>query len=788
MKTFITITLLICTTTLYADLIDSIEYEGLDRVEQAAIQDSITIKPGKEYNQDDIYESIKKLYEKDFFSNIKILRRGNTLVIKVKEKPMVDKIAFEGNEAASDEMLKNVINNRLGEGKLYSLHIIKDVLSDLQLMYKVLGFHSPVIKPQMINHPGNKIDIVFNIKEGEKTVIQKIIFIGNKAFSDDELKDLISMKEAKVWRFWDYDSHVFREDKVDVDIDAITKFYKSKGFPFFMVTNTHAEMSSDRKSHYCTFMMEEGDKYNIGKVSLNSYVKKVKAKDFMDIVKIKSGDLYNETKIFEIRDKLRKEVSLKEHPFIDVIVDINYNKEQKTANILYKIEERQKLFVERIDIVGNVRTLDRVIRRELSVHEGDALNVYKIQKSVDRLKGMEYFDDVQIDQEDGSVPDKKIIIVRVKEKESTAQLRFGLNMTDSDGIGGFIGIVENNLMGTGRMISADVMWMQRYYGLKIDLFDPRFFEGNVGAGIKIGGSRTERKKFESSAVSSLFISPYIRYAINENLIHRVGFTVSSNKKMWWNHNERKWMDHIPEFYQIGDRIFKPLNKDIADDEYGKYTTCELHSTLTYFDVDNQYEPRDGYDISMTNSYAGIMGNVKYFKNVFEGNIYRPINEKVTFVINGQLGHIKEISNTHSGDRFTLGGGYSMRGFDSYGIGTNCMTDEIAYDSAGQIKHLTPSNTSIGSTKYWTLSFMLKSPLSTKEMGINGVVFLDFGSAWGTKYDKRRVNDSSSVRASTGVAIEWAKCPLGMPMAFIFGFALKKKSFDEKQTFTLSGMM
>ena len=165
MKTFITITLLICTTTLYADLIDSIEYEGLDRVEQAAIQDSITIKPGKEYNQDDIYESIKKLYEKDFFSNIKILRRGNTLVIKVKEKPMVDKIAFEGNEAASDEMLKNVINNRLGEGKLYSLHIIKDVLSDLQLMYKVLGFHSPVIKPQMINHPGNKINI--SVKTGD---------------------------------------------------------------------------------------------------------------------------------------------------------------------------------------------------------------------------------------------------------------------------------------------------------------------------------------------------------------------------------------------------------------------------------------------------------------------------------------------------------------------------------------------------------------------------------------------------------------------------------------------
>lgn len=776
-------------STVFADTVDEIEYEGLDRVEIAAIQDSVDIKPGKNYTQKDIDDSIKELYAKDFFSDIKFFKRGNTLVIKVKEKQMVDKIAFEGNDAANDDMLKNVVNGRLGEGKLYSLHVLKDVLADIQMAYKALGYHSAEVVPQTIERPGNKVDIVFNIKEGTKTTVQKIIFIGNKNFSDDELKDIMTTKEAKIWRFWDYDSHVFREDRVDVDIDAITKFYKSKGFPFFVVTSTHTEMSYDKKSHFCTFSMEEGDKYQIGKVSLNSEISKINAEDFKEFLKVKFGDVYNETLIYEVRDKIRKEVSLKDNPFIDVNVDMDYDKEKKLANISYVIVKKEKEFVERIEIKGNTRTLDRVIRREFRIHEGDALNAYKIQKGVDRLKGMEYFDDVQVNQEDGSAPDKKVVIITVKEKDSTAQLRFGLNVSDADGFGGLFGIVENNLMGTGRILSAEVTWMQKYYGAKFDIFDPRFFDQNVGAGIKVGASRTDRKKFERAAVRSIFISPYIHYAITDKLSHRVGYLVASNKKMFWNEEQNKWIDELPEYYTSGNRRYKIVNNDLMKDEYGKYTTCELSSVLRYFDGDNPYEPRDGYDIALTNAYAGIMGNVKYFKNIIEGNIYRPVTERVTFIMNGQLGHIKEISNTRSGDRFTLGGGYTMRGFDSYGIGARALMDEIIYDEAGkELGHRSLEDTSLGSTKYWTISFMLKAPLSTKEMGINGVVFLDFGSAWGTKYPRNKVNDSSAIRASTGVAIEWAKCPLGMPMAFVFGFTLKKKSFDEKQTFTLTGLM
>jgi outer membrane protein insertion porin family len=746
-----------------ADVIDKIEFEGLDRVEVEAIKDCIQITPNKHYDQSDIDATLKALFGKDFFSYIKFIKKGNTMVIHCVEKPMVDKVAFEGNDATSDEVLKNVIDGRIGEGRLFSLHIVKDILSDFQMLYKTLGYCSAIITPKVIKHPGNKIDIVFEIIEGSKTTVKKILLVGNKSFSDDELKDLLSTKEAKVWRFWDYESHVFREDKIDVDIDNLTSFYKNNGFPFFMVTSTSAEMDFNRESYYCTFSMEEGDRYSIKNVNLESTVKKIKAEDFKQHITLLNGSIYNEAQINENKDKIMAEVALKDHPFTDVVVHIDYDKVNKTADVKYSIVERPKIFIERIEIVGNLKTLDKVIRREFSIHEGDAYNVYKIQRTVERLKAIGYFDDVQVNDASGSANDKKVLVVSVKEKESTAQLRFGLNVSDANGFGGFIGLVEHNLMGTGRVLNADVFWMQKYYGCKLNVFDPYFMDNNFGAGISVGAHQYNRKNIDQSVTKSAFLSPYIRYGITENLGHRIVYTVSSNNRRWWDRKAEKLYDRIPDDIE-GVYLMK--------DEYGKYVCSEVASILSYDKTDNSYEPSKGYDLSLMNAYAGIGGSVRYWKNELSGNYYYPLTKKLTFVTTASVGHIKEIRGTRSGHRYALGGdGENMRGFDSYGVGPR--------DQRGN---------SVGGNKYWTLSFEVKAPLSTREMGINGKIFLDFGSAWGSAYNKSLVNDSCAIRSSAGVAIEWARSPLGVPLSFVFGFPIKKKSFDEKQTFTLTGFM
>ena len=785
--------------TVFADVIEEIEYRGLSRVDESTISDALVIEPKKNYEKREINQSIRNLYNKGFFSDVKLFKSGKKLIVQLEEKFIVNEVAFEGNDGVSDEILNNVLNGRLKKGQLFSEYLVKDISYDMQLAYRALGYYFTEIIPQRIDRPGNKIDVVFKIKEGSKTNVAKIIFVGNKTFSDDQLKDIMSMKEYKLWRFWDSDCQVYREDRVDADIDIITRFYKSKGFPFFVVTSSHAEISRDKSSHFCTFIMDEGDKYNIRNIYLSSEVSDIKAKDYEEYIGFKSQDIYNEPLIYEVRDRIRKEVSLKGNPFINVTVDIQYDKEKNLADVFYKIVKNRKVFVDRIEIEGNTRTLDKVIRRELSVHEGDALNNYKIQRSIDKLKALDYFEDVRVRQEDGSADDKKVVVISVKEKESTAQIKFGMSVNDSDGFGGFLGFAENNLMGTGKVLSADITWMQQHHGAKIDIYDPRFFDQHVGAGVGIGVMDVNRRRFESSSFRSVYIAPYIRYAINENLIHKLSYSVAYSKKMFWDREAKKWTS-TPDNYKIDEKnryVYIP-NPDIKKEEYGKYTNCELSSVLKYYGSDNHYDPRYGYDISMTNAYSGLLGNVKYFKTVVEGNIYRPVTDKITFVLNGQAGFIKEISNTRSNDRFTLGGGGTMRGFNSYGIGAREKEpSEVIYN----IKNITKEEdytkgpkvyegekNSLGSTKYWTVSLMLKAPLSTKEMGINGVAFVDFGSAWGTKYDKEDVDDSSAIRASAGVAIEWIRCPLGIPVSFIFGFALKKKPFDDRQIFTLSGMM
>jgi outer membrane protein insertion porin family len=394
------------------------------------------------------------------------------------------------------------------------------------------------------------------------------------------------------------------------------------------------------------------------------------------------------------------------------------------------------------------------------VHEGDAYNVYKIQRTIERLKATGYFDDVQISDTSGSAVDKKVLIVSVKEKDSTAQFKFGFNVSDANGFGGFIGFVENNLMGTGRVFSTDIFWMQKYYGCRMSIFDPHFLDKNFGAGLRIGANQCNRKRVDQSITKSVYVSPYVQYRVTDNITHMISYTITFTDNRWWNRENGKVYDKVPE-----DAKTLLMMKE----EYGRYMSSEISSRLFYDKLDN---PNRGYTLALTNSFAGIGGSVRYLKDELDGNYYYPLSKKLTFVTAASVGHIAEMRGTRSGHRYALGGdGTSMRGFDSYGIGPR--------DRLGN---------SLGGNKYWTLSFMVKAPLSTKEMGINGVVFVDFGSAWGSKYDKAKISDSSGIRSSAGVAIEWARSSLGVPMSFVFGFVLKKKKFDESQTFTLTGLM
>lgn len=746
----------------HGEVVDEIEFEGLDRIESTVLEDCVTVKPRVPYNNTDVDDTLKKLFAKGFFSDIKIAKDGNKLVIKCKERPMVDRVAFEGNDAVGDTTLTSVVHNRIESGKLVDTYMIKDILSDFQLLYRNFGYCSAIVAPKVVKRPGNKIDVIFEISEGEKTTLKKIILVGNKQFSDDDLKDLMELKEERKWRFWSFDSHILQEEKLAADVDRITTLYKNSGYPFFVVSSTSVEMSIDKKSHYCTIIMEEGDKYTIGGVDVSSEVEGVNADDFKRIMPIGKNVVYSEGLINFAKDWLQNAIAINGHPFVGVLVDVDFDKKTKTASLKYKIVEKEKAFVERIEIYGNKKTKDKVIRRELPLQEGDTISEYKMNNGVARIKGIGYIEDVDIAEEEGSEPDRKVLKVSVKESGDTTQVRFGANVSTVDGFGGMVEFVERNLFGTGRRFSVNSSWMQKYYGASVDLYDPKFMDQNFGAGVRTGAGQYKRKNVDRSVSKNLFLSPYVRYSITQNLFHSISFFLARYNKKYWDREHDRYISSIPEGYRTGTTI---------REEYGKYTTGEISSSLVYEKTDNSYIPRSGYELSMVNSLAGLVGNVRFFKNEFGIRYYRPLTSKVTFIADINCGFILEGHGTKSGNRFSFGGdGQSMRGFDVDGVGPH-----YGYNS-------------IGGNKYWTASFEAKAPLSSREVGINGVVFLDFGSVWGTKYKLAKIKDSSSVRASVGFGIEWAKSPLGMPMSFVFGFPIKKKSFDEKRIFTLTGFM
>jgi outer membrane protein insertion porin family len=571
----------------------------------------------------------------------------------------------------------------------------------------------------------------------------------------------MAIKEEKIWRFWSYESHIFREDNIDADLSALSLFYRSNGFPFFAITSASAEMDFAQRSHYCTFAMEEGERYTIGNVTLESKVSKIRAADFRKYISITKGSVFNASLIESEKKEILHSLSQNGHPFIAIKEEVSFNRKTKTADVKYTIVEKAKAFIERIEIVGNFKTLDKVIRREFTLHEGDPINAYEIHVTTQRLNGIGYFDEVTISEEEGSAPDRKVLVVKVKEKESTARISFGGGISDADGFSGVVSFGEDNLFGTGVSASSEIAYAQRFYGGKIDVFFPRFMDRNFGAGLKLGAHNIDRERVDQSILRSAYISPYVRYQISKNLAHYLRYRLSANNRYWW--------DKVN-----GVRLpVPPAGADgvLMRDEYGKFCGSEVSSTFVRDMTDNPYAPRRGHVISLSNAYSGLLGDVKYFKTEVAYKYYYPIGKKITFIFDASVGHLHEISGTRTCHRFELGGdGTRMRGFDTGGVGPRDLQDSY-----------------IGGTRYWSASFVAKAPLSTKEIGINGLAFIDFGSVWGSKYPSDQIKDSSAVRASIGVAIEWEKCPLGMPISFVFGFPLKKQSFDKKQTLTFAGL-
>lgn len=763
---------------------------GLDRISKEVVCGYLALDDTKLSVEERIDRSIKNLQRSGMFSEVDIKTNGTgQFVVTLKENPIIEEIAFDGNTAVADDMLKQTLSGVLVQGRAFAKSVIQEAVSNLQTAYRVSGFSSATIIPKVINLKGNKVNIVFEIKEGKRSHVERIIFCGNRAFSSSFLKDKIVSKEKAFWRFWNSESSVFGEDKIYGNIENLKSFYRNNGYPDIKIIRVSSEMDFKREKSYLTISLNEGHIYKFKNLKIRSEISGIKADNYKKCVHMFPNDTYSISMINQGRYEILRKLAKDGRTFVDVVTKVNLDKKNHTADVVYKIIETERFFVDKIEIYGNNITADYVIRQYFNTQEGDPFSTWAIEKAKGELEDTGFFDSVDISIERTDIPDKVKLIVKVKEKESTNSINLACSMSDADGLGGMISYTNTNFKGRGQVFSSDLQIAQKSLNGSVSLSNPNFIWKDVTGTIEVGGDFRNRKKEEHAKYKTYFVSPSIGYRINDNLSHTISATATFGEKLYVDNSGKKHKKITG---------LEPGVSTIMIDEFGKFKCGELSSILSYADNDKRFNSRRGYVVSLRNTYAGLLGDVRFFKNSVSGEYYMPfdlIDDKTIFSIRGQIGRIHEIKNVKSSFRYQMGGdGSNFRGFDACGVSPREYLGE----------------NSIGGTNFWTLSFALRHPLSDSEVGLFGSAFIDVGSVWGIpkKYRKSNPNrvqnalssryganssvldikDDKTARVSVGFSLEWRNCPLGAPLTFSFAVPLKKSKIDKRKTFTLSGVV
>jgi len=716
--------------------------EGTQRIEPDTVKSYLVIKEGDAFDPGRIDRSLKSLFATGLFADVTLRRQGDALVVSVVENPVINRIAFEGNEKVETTDLEAEV--QLRPRVIYTRTKVQNDVQRILSIYRRNGRFAATVEPKVIQLPQNRIDLVFEINEGELTEIRSIRFIGNRQFSDGRLRSIIRTKETVWWRFFSSDDK-FDPDRLTFDRELLRRFYLTDGFADFRVISAVAELTPDRKNFFITFTVDEGARYRFGKVEVEARLRDLKAESIVKAVEIGEGDWYNVEQVNTTINDLTDRVSELGYSFVDVRPRINRDREKQTIDVAFEVTEGPRVFVERLDIVGNVRTQDRVIRREFRLVEGDAFNSAKLRRSRQRVQNLDFFDTVKVDQLPGSAADKTVVKVEVEEK-STGQLSFGAGFSSTNGILGDVSIVERNFLGKGQNLGLSVTVAALKSEVRLAFTEPYFLGREIRTGVDVFRFSQDLQDSSSFDIDSTGFGLRGGYAITENL-------------------RQDW--------RYGLRVAKI--SDVASDasqlirsEIGSETTSEIGHTLTYDRRDTAVLPTKGYLIRVNNDLAGLGGTVRHLRNKVTAVKYFPIADEWVVSVSGSGGYIIGLGKkVDILERFYLGGD-DLRGFANRGVGPRDITTED----------------SLGGEWMYSGSLQVRFPLGLPpELGINGRAFTDFGSLGQLDPTASFVRDTGSVRVAAGVGISW-QSPFG-PLGIDAAIPIIKEDFDITENFRIN---
>ncbi|MET4632702.1 outer membrane protein insertion porin family [Kaistia defluvii] len=751
-------------TQAHADVVRNIVVQGNSRVDPETVRNYLTIEPGRNFGAAEINESVKALYGTGLFSDVKISRQGNNLVVSVKENNVVGTVRFQGNKKLKKDMLQPIIETK-SRGVLTQEKLDGDV-ERIKEAYRRNGRSEAGVTVQTTPRDNGRIDVTFVINEGTRTGIASIDFVGNKAFSNSRLRDTMTTKRTNITS-WLSKRDTFDESRFQSDQELIRRLYMRNGFADFRIVSAEANFDEAANRYRLVITVDEGPRYRFGTVNVDSSIPEVDAANLKGLVRTREGRVFNATLIERTTEDLNTAVARKGYSFAQIRPRGDRNYENHTIDLTYLIDEGPRLYVERINVRGNTRTRDYVIRREFDLSEGDAYNRVIIDKAERRLKNLGYFKTVSVTTQPGSTPDKVVIDVQV-EDQSTGSFQVGGGYTTDQG-GGFIASVsmtEKNFLGRGQYLKVSVGGGVDDRTANLSFTEPYFLGRRMSLGFDVFYNQAKDTDFRPYNMDSWGGTVRLGLPITDD------FNVQFNYKLV----QRDVTSYGSSYTQDGPI---PGGNGLLPLLYpeGSWINSSVGYQLTYSTIDNLQDPHDGVFLRFAQDFAGVGGDGQFMRSIIDARYYKELwpDSGVIGFVKGGAGNITGLGKDVAVLDNFFRGGETIRGFESFGYGGRVQGVNDDYP--------------IGGKNYWnvTAEAQFPLPLFPEEFGLRGAVFADAGSLWGSDLEGlpagTYLQDDSTIRSSVGASIIW-NSPFGLLRAD-FAEALTKADYDKTQVFRFS---
>ena len=735
-----------------ATVVSRIVVEGNQRVEADTIRAYLVIRPGVEYSRSDEDESLKALFETGLFSDVNLYNRSATLFVVVVENPVIKEVAFEGNKKYKDEQLSGVVQSQ-PRGVLTIAKVQADVARLLEL-YRRTGRFQASVTPEIIELPNNLVNLVFVFTEGPKTKVSGITFIGNHAFGDARLRNVIATRQSGILSFL-RGGDSYDPDQLAADEEKITRYYLDRGFADFQVISSVADLDRERNAFFIAFTLREGPRYRYGAISVDSTIPGVDPAVLQRQVLTREGRLFSRTEVEKSLEEVTLYLAGNGYPFVHVRPRVDRDLETLTIGITLIVDEATRVYVGRIEVRGNTRTRDYVVRREFDIAEGDAYNRVLVDRAERRLKRLAYFSEVRVFTEPGATEDRVDIIVEVTE-QPTGELSFGIGYSTADGVIGDITLTEKNFLGRGYILRAAVGAGSNARTYEFGITDPYLTGRRISAGINVFRRAYQENSYRSYDFERTGGGVTFGFPINEILTVQTGYKI--------------------EVQNIGldvgdcDGVAPDVSLAICSAAGEAWVSSVFYSVI-YDTIDNHRDPRDGIFAKFTQEFAGVGGDVAYLKTTGNASYYRELlpDRDVIGLISVRGGHIFGIGQTvRLLDAFFD----TIRGFETSGMGPR---DPVTGDAMGG------NIFAMG-----TAELQFPFPVVPPEIGLKAALFADAGTLFDTDglVAVGTPLDTPAIRSSIGGSILWAS-PLG-PLRADFAYVLTSEGYDKTQVFRFGG--